>query len=87
MLREGWSFNKLMFEALTEYVKRHKEGNVSFQLDKYGITWTKARAVDKCADCGSPDVVAIGITEKEALPLCNKDFEKRRRRLRGYREL
>lgn len=87
MRRENWSFNKLMFEALAAYVKKHKEGNVSFQLDQFGITWQKARSVDKCADCGSPDVVVIGITEKEALPLCNKDFEKRRHRLRGYREV
>ena len=43
--RERWSFNRLIGESLKEFVERHKEGNVSFQLDKFGVTWTKALSV------------------------------------------
>ena len=47
MKREQWSFNKFLLEASKEYEKRHREGNVSFQLDKFGVTWTKAESVNK----------------------------------------
>lgn len=33
--RDGWSFSRLMQEALQEYIKRHGEGNPQFALTQY----------------------------------------------------
>lgn len=53
MIRERWSFNKILEEALKEFVRRHKRGNVSFRLDEFGVTWTKAVSVNReiCERC------------------------------------
>lgn len=45
--RERWSFNRLVFEALQEYVRRHGEGNVTFTLDGLGVTWSRAIPVER----------------------------------------
>jgi|GEM_PF-3154441 len=62
-MREQKSFNILMRDALTEFVQRHGQGNNSFQLDQFGITWTKAVSVTKCGfkDCGK---IAQGIGKR-----------------------
>lgn len=67
MTRERWSFNRILQEALIEYVKRHKEGNVSFQLDTFGVTWTKAKSVN--ADLKSLTLGSCGFKgcQKEAV--------------------
>jgi hypothetical protein len=75
--RENWSFNKLVEEALKEYEVRHGFGNNSFQLDTFGITWTKAKAVSKCG-FKSCDKLAIGVglfvPKKQTVGLCKEHF-------------
>jgi len=73
--REKWSFNKLIEEALKEYEQRHGAGNQSFQLDKYGITWTTAKSVSHC--CFSRcKKLAVGtglfVPKKQTLGLCRE---------------
>lgn len=88
MKREKWSFNRLMFEALSEYVNRHKEGNVSFPLDKFGLTWTEARSVNHCAVHGCKGKVEVIATQgKEVLALCRDDFNRKKPQLSGWREI
>ena len=76
--REKWSFNMLVKEALKEYEVRHGLGNNSFQLDKYGITWTKAQSMDKCGfrDCSK---LAVGsglfIPKNQIFGLCPEHFK------------
>jgi len=62
--REGWSLNLGIRKALEEYVVRHGAGNCSFQLDKFGVTWTKAQSVGKCGFAQHPKGVsdlAVGV--------------------------
>ncbi len=74
---KNWSFNKLVEEALKEYEVRHGNGNNSFQLDKFGITWTTAQSTSKCGfnGCGN---LAVGVglykPKKQTLGLCRKHF-------------
>ncbi len=74
---KGWSFNTLVAEALKEYEGRHGEGNNSFQLDKFGITWTKAKSMDKCVfkNCG---LLAVGsglfVPQNQTVGLCGQHF-------------
>jgi hypothetical protein len=88
MEREQWSFNRIMLEALGEYVHRHEEGNVSFQLDKFGITWTKAESVDQkekhCRFCESKTVYARAVKNGIRIFLCKDHFFKEKVRLEGY---
>ena len=71
--RESISFNQILRKALEEYVVRHGAGNNSFQLDKFGITWTKAQSVDKCGFKGC-DCLAVGVAlfvpHKQTYGLC-----------------
>jgi hypothetical protein len=75
--REGISLNQLIRQAVEEYVQCHGAGNNSFQLDKFGITWTKAVSVTKCCfkDCGK---VAVGIGQrvdtKQTVGFCGFHF-------------
>jgi hypothetical protein len=75
--REGISLNQLIRQAVEEYVQRHGAGNNSFQLDKFGITWTKAVSVSKCCfkDCKG---VAVGIGLRrdicQTVAFCAKHF-------------
>lgn len=73
MKRENWSFNDLVFEALTEYEVRHGVGNNSFQLDKFGITWTKAVSMNKCVfkGCDKPAIAsALCVPKKQTVGVC-----------------
>jgi hypothetical protein len=58
MKREGWSFDVYIKNAMKEYNQRHGTGNNSFQLDKFGITWTKAQSVSKCGFARHPKGVS-----------------------------
>jgi len=75
--REGISLNQLIRQAFEEYVQRHSAGNNNFQLDKFGVTWTKAIPVTKCAfkGCGK---TAIGIGQrvdnKQTIGFCSFHF-------------
>jgi hypothetical protein len=75
--REGISLNQLIRQAVEEYVQRHGAGNNSFQLDKFGVTWTKAVSVTKCCfkDCNK---TAIGIGQrvdtKQTVGFCSFHF-------------
>lgn len=75
--REKISFNQLLRDALSEYVVRHGAGNNSFQLDKFGVTWTKAQSVDKCGfvNCESLAVgVGLFTPKNQTLGLCQKHY-------------
>jgi len=77
MDREKWSFNKFAEEAFKEYELRHGAGNSSFQLDKFGITWTKAQSIDKCCfrGCGKLAVgVGLYVPKKQTFGLCAVHF-------------
>jgi hypothetical protein len=75
--RENISFNQLDRQALEEYVQRHGKGNHSFQLDKYGVTWTKAIPVTKCCfkNCKTP-ATALGFRRdiKQTVAFCTKHY-------------
>ena len=76
--REQWSFNRLIQEALKEYEVRHGLGNNSFQLDTFGITWTKALSVNKCGfkNCRK-FAVGVGVynPKNQTFGLCNEHFK------------
>jgi hypothetical protein len=75
--RESISLNQLIRQAVEEYVQRHGAGNNSFQLDKFGITWTKAVSVTKCGfkDCGKTAVgTALYLRTKQTIGLCSVHF-------------
>ena len=82
--REKWSFNKLIGESLKEFVERHREGNVSFQLDKFGVTWNKAISVKKKeaqarkCHCGQPAVYEFTMPDGSRLLTCSKHEVKER---------
>ena len=75
--RENISLNILIRNALTEFVQRHGKGNNTFPLDKYGVTWTKAVTVTKCAfkDC-KKTAVGIGcrVDNNQILGFCSFHF-------------
>lgn len=76
--REKWSFNRLVQEALKEYEVRHGAGNNSFQLDTFGITWTKVQSVDKCCfkNCGKLAVgVGLFVPKNQTFGLCGEHFK------------
>jgi hypothetical protein len=54
MKRENWTFPVYVKNAMKEYNQRHGAGNNSFQLDKFGVTWTKAQSVNKCGFARHP---------------------------------
>lgn len=75
--REGWSLNVGIRKAIEEYVVRHGAGNNSFQLDKFGVTWTKAQSVGKCGFVNCKEVaVGVGLykPQNQTLGLCRKHF-------------
>ena len=64
MKREGWTFPVYVKNTMKEYNLRHGPGNNSFQLDKFGVTWTKAVSVGKCGFAQHPKGVsdlAVGV--------------------------
>ena len=80
MVREQWSFNKFIEESVKEFVRRHKEGNVSFQLDKFGVSWTKAVSIDKKEE-EKKSLVARRKIDWKTLPT-----EELQRRLKLYKD-
>ncbi|MFA5365391.1 MAG: hypothetical protein WC325_09460 [Candidatus Bathyarchaeia archaeon] len=77
MKRENWSFDVYIKNAIKEYNLRHGQGNNSFQLDTFGVTWTKAVAVDKCGfkNCGKTAIgVGLFIPRKQTFGLCAEHF-------------
>jgi len=58
MKRECCSFDVYVKKALKEYNVRHGPGNNSFQLDKFGVTWTKAVSMNKCGFARHPKGVS-----------------------------
>ena len=64
MKRENWTFPVYVKNTMKEYNLRHGPGNNSFQLDKYGVTWTKAVSMNKCGFARHPKGVsdlAVGV--------------------------
>jgi hypothetical protein len=59
--REKWSFNQITRIALSEFVRRHKEGNTSFQLDTFGVTWNKAEKAGQRKPCHVTGCPNLGI--------------------------
>jgi hypothetical protein len=77
MKREGWSFDIYIKNAMKEYNLRHGQGNNSFQLDTFGVTWTKAKSVSKCCfkNCGKNAIgVGLYVPKKQTLGLCAEHF-------------
>ncbi len=78
MKREGWSFDIYIKNAMKEYNLRHGPGNNSFQLDKFGVTWSKAVSVSKCGfkNCGEP-AIGIGLftPKNQTFGLCAMHFK------------
>jgi len=77
MKREGWSFDVYLKNTMKEYNLRHGSGNNSFQLDTFGVTWTKAVSVSKCGfkNCGKPAIgVGLYVPKKQTLGLCAGHF-------------
>lgn len=75
--REKWSLNIAIRKAIEEYVIRHGVGNCSFQLDKFGVTWTQAKSVSKCGFAGcTENAVGVGLykPKNQTLGLCRKHF-------------
>jgi len=69
-----FSRNKLIIDAVKEYEIRHGNGNNSFQLDKFGITWTKAQSTGKCGftECSKPSIGTGLFTPKnQTMGLCS----------------
>jgi hypothetical protein len=77
MKREGWSFDVYLKNTMKEYNLRHGPGNNSFQLDKFGVTWTKAVSMNKCGFARHPKGVsdlAVGVAmykpQSQVLGVC-----------------
>lgn len=91
--REKWSFNRLVSESLKEFVERHKEGNVSFQLDKFGVTWNKAISVKEkekkphCSRCGAPAKRVYFLVNGGHVFACNRHKLGHQPNIRGFREI
>lgn len=78
MTREGWSFDEYLANAILDYNVRHGAGNNSFQLDKFGVTWTKAESVAKCGFKGCRELavgVALYLPRKQTLGVCRAHGE------------
>lgn len=75
--REKWKLNLGIRKAIEEYVVRHGAGNNSFQLDTFGVTWTKAVSTSKCCfkDCGKLAVgVGFFVPKNQTVGLCGLHF-------------
>jgi hypothetical protein len=72
------TLNLAIRKAIEEYVVRHGAGNNSFQLDKFGVTWTKAVSVNKCgfANCGELAVaVGLYVPKNQTFGMCRTHFK------------
>jgi hypothetical protein len=52
-------------------------GNCSFQLDKFGVTWTKAKSVNRCGFAGCTALaVGVGVYKprNQVMGLCRLHF-------------
>ena len=88
--REGWTLNFGIRKAIEEYVMRHGLGNNSFQLDKYGVTWTKAQSVNKCgyAKCEGLAVgVGVFLPKHQTFGLCKFHFDEAKRNRKVWADL
>lgn len=83
-LRERWSFNEFLYYCMKEYNHRHKEGNVSFQLDKFNEPGFKAVSVEKkeqfgiCGfrSCNTPAIgLAVNLRDGKQYSLCKLHFD------------
>lgn len=70
MKREKWSFNEFLSHAIIDYTKRHREGNVSFQLDKFSQPCFKVVSVDNCWKCGSKGVIEYHLEDGSIVMGC-----------------
>lgn len=90
MKRENWSFDQLTAEALLEYNVRHGAGNNSFQLDTFGVTWTRAQSVNKCGFAKCTEIaVGVGLykPKNQTLGLCRGHFQAAKANPRLWMEL
>jgi len=86
----NFSRNKLIVDAVKEYEIRHGQGNSSFQLDKFGVTWTKAQAVGKCGFAGcTQHSVGTGLftAKNQTYGLCSHHLKVARENPKAWSDL